>query len=248
MHVSDLIRRRREVWRPRHFAGMPRLRDMTSSASLARPSRFRWILAAIRRGDRGADVELKPYDILVIKPIPKWVEPGFIELAGEVRFPRQHPIHQGETLSSVLQRGGGLTDLAFAGGCRIHSRGAQESARRIRLGIVGNPPARRSCSPVARSGHQQRSHQFGRGDREPPPKALAWSDNSVDEPASRYQARRTPRDRSLPRDQRTRGCARRRDSQGRRQAPHPEEEPRDQRFWARCKVRTLARILGGSHP
>jgi protein involved in polysaccharide export with SLBB domain len=73
-------------------------------------------LAAIRRGDPGADFTLNPYDVLVIKPIPKWVEPGTIELAGEVRFPGKYPIHQGETLSSVLHRAGGLTDLAFADG------------------------------------------------------------------------------------------------------------------------------------
>lgn len=73
-------------------------------------------LAAIRSGSVGADVQLQPYDVLVIKPIPKWVEPGTIELAGEVRFPGKYPIHQGETLSSVLHRAGGLTDLAFADG------------------------------------------------------------------------------------------------------------------------------------
>ena len=73
-------------------------------------------LAAIRRGDSGADVLLQPYDILVIKPIPQWVEPGTIEVAGEVRFPGKYPIHQGETLSAVLGRAGGLTNLAFAEG------------------------------------------------------------------------------------------------------------------------------------
>jgi protein involved in polysaccharide export with SLBB domain len=73
-------------------------------------------LAAIRRGDAGADLQLQPYDVLVIKPIPQWVEPGSIELAGEVRFPGKYPIHQGETLFSVLQRAGGFTDLAFPEG------------------------------------------------------------------------------------------------------------------------------------
>jgi polysaccharide export outer membrane protein len=73
-------------------------------------------LAAIRRGDPGADIALHPYDVLVIKPIPKWVEPGTIEIAGEVRFPGKYPIHQGETMSSVLRRAGGLTDFAFADG------------------------------------------------------------------------------------------------------------------------------------
>ena len=37
-------------------------------------------------------------------------------VAGEVRFPGKYPIHQGETLHSVLQRAGGFTDTAFPEG------------------------------------------------------------------------------------------------------------------------------------
>jgi polysaccharide biosynthesis/export protein len=73
-------------------------------------------LAAIWRGEAGADVALMPYDILVVKPVPQWMEPGIIELGGEVRFPGKYPIHQGETLSSVLQRAGGFTPSAFPEG------------------------------------------------------------------------------------------------------------------------------------
>jgi polysaccharide biosynthesis/export protein len=73
-------------------------------------------LAAIRRGDAGADVQLKPYDVLVVKVTPQWERPGTIELAGEVRFPGKYPIRRGETLSSVLHRAGGFTDLAFDDG------------------------------------------------------------------------------------------------------------------------------------
>src|SRR5271155_394406 len=42
-----------------------------------------------------------------------WKEPGTIQVAGEVRFPGTYPIHQGETLYSVLQRVGGFNDGAF---------------------------------------------------------------------------------------------------------------------------------------
>ena len=70
-------------------------------------------LDAIRRGDPGADLQLKPYDILVIKRTPQWDEPGTILLSGEIRYPGRYPIHRGETLLSVLQRAGGVTDLAF---------------------------------------------------------------------------------------------------------------------------------------
>jgi protein involved in polysaccharide export with SLBB domain len=45
-----------------------------------------------------------------------WMEPGFIEVAGEVRFPGKYPIHQGETLHSVLVRAGGFDDVAFPEG------------------------------------------------------------------------------------------------------------------------------------
>jgi len=58
----------------------------------------------------------KPYDVLLIKVTPQWEEPGNIILAGEVRFPGKYPIHRGETLSSVLRRAGGFTDLAFIEG------------------------------------------------------------------------------------------------------------------------------------
>ena len=74
-------------------------------------------LAAIRRGDTvRRPVCCSPTISLVIKPIPLWDEPGTIELAGEVRFPGKYPIHQGETLHSVLLRAGGLTDFAFPDG------------------------------------------------------------------------------------------------------------------------------------
>ena len=35
---------------------------------------------------------------------------------GEVGFPGKYPIHQGETLHSVLERAGGFTDVAFPEG------------------------------------------------------------------------------------------------------------------------------------
>jgi polysaccharide export outer membrane protein len=73
-------------------------------------------LAAIRHGDSHADLQLKPFDVLIIKITPQWEDPGNIVLEGEVRFPGTYPIHRGETLYSVLQRAGGFTDLAFGEG------------------------------------------------------------------------------------------------------------------------------------
>jgi protein involved in polysaccharide export with SLBB domain len=116
MHVSDLIRAGGSL-EDAAFGGEAELSRYEVVDGDARRTELITVnLAAIRRGDLGADLMLKPYDILVIKPIPKWVEPGTIEVAGEVRFPGKYPIHQGETISSVLQRAGGLTELAFADG------------------------------------------------------------------------------------------------------------------------------------
>ncbi len=116
MRVSDLIRAGGSL-EDSAFRGEAEItRYEVHSGDARRTELIPVDLAAIRRGDAGADVQLKPYDVLVIKPIPQWVEPGSIELAGEVRFPGKYPIHQGETLSSVLQRAGGFTDLAFPEG------------------------------------------------------------------------------------------------------------------------------------
>ena len=77
-------------------------------------------LAAIRRGDAGANPVLLPYDLLVIKKTPQWDPSGNIILTGEVRFPGTYPIQRGETLASALRRAGGLTDLAFPEIGRAH--------------------------------------------------------------------------------------------------------------------------------
>jgi protein involved in polysaccharide export with SLBB domain len=94
-------------------------------------------LAAIWRGTPGADLPLKPYDVLVIKPIPMWMEPGTIEVAGEVRFPGKYPIHQGETLYSVLQRAGGFTDIAFPEGA-VFIRDELKQREKEQLELLAN--------------------------------------------------------------------------------------------------------------
>ena len=94
-------------------------------------------LAAIRKGDPMANVQLRPYDVLVIKPVPQWDEPGTIEVAGEVRFPGKYPIHRGETLSSVLHRAGGFTDLAFADGT-IFIREELKKREKEEIGVLSD--------------------------------------------------------------------------------------------------------------
>ena len=73
-------------------------------------------LASILAGDAALDRPLRPYDVLQIKETPDWREQQFVSLLGEVRFPGTYSIRKSETLSSVIQRAGGLTDVAFARG------------------------------------------------------------------------------------------------------------------------------------
>ncbi|CAK0769698.1 polysaccharide biosynthesis/export protein [Gammaproteobacteria bacterium] len=73
-------------------------------------------LAAILNGNQNADILLKPYDRLAIRPIPKWGEQETVEVKGEVNFPGIYSISRGETLSSLLRRAGGLTANAFPQG------------------------------------------------------------------------------------------------------------------------------------
>jgi protein involved in polysaccharide export with SLBB domain len=73
-------------------------------------------LAAVLRGDAAANIVLKPYDALNIKELPQWRELEIVTIEGEVRFPGVYPIQRGETMRSVLQRAGGLSDLAFSKG------------------------------------------------------------------------------------------------------------------------------------
>jgi len=68
------------------------------------------------RGDPAANVRLEPYDVLSIKEVSQWANQESITLRGEVRFPGTYTIKPGETLKSVVERAGGLTQYAFPQG------------------------------------------------------------------------------------------------------------------------------------
>jgi polysaccharide export outer membrane protein len=116
MHISDLIRAGGSLEDAAYRGQAELTRYAVVDGNARRTELITVDLAAIRAGDLRADLILRPYDTLVIKPIPSWMEPGTIEVAGEVRFPGKYPIHQGETLHSVMVRAGGFTETAFPEG------------------------------------------------------------------------------------------------------------------------------------
>jgi polysaccharide export outer membrane protein len=116
MHVSDLIRAGGSLEDAAYGGAAELTRYEIVDGKERQTALIAVDLSAIRRGEPTADLQLKPYDVLIIKVTPQWESPGSIVLAGEVRFPGKYPIHRGETLYSVLQRAGGFTDLAFGDG------------------------------------------------------------------------------------------------------------------------------------
>lgn len=81
-------------------------------------------------GDPAANIPLQPFDYLVIKEVPLWASQEEVEIRGEVKFPGRYPIHRGETLRSVMQRAGGVTDLAFVPGSVFTRVELQERERK----------------------------------------------------------------------------------------------------------------------
>jgi protein involved in polysaccharide export with SLBB domain len=137
MRVSDLIRAGGSLDDAAYRGEAELTRYAVENGDIRRTEFINVNLAAIRSGDLKADVVLKPYDTLVIKSIPMWMEPGTIEVAGEVRFPGNYPIHQGETLHSVLVRAGGFTDVAFPFGA-VFIREGLKVREKEQLEILSN--------------------------------------------------------------------------------------------------------------
>ena len=73
--------------------------------------------AAVDGSDPGADVALKPGDILAVHQITNWSDIGeSVTILGEVKYPGSYGFHDGERLSSVLRRAGGILPTAYAMG------------------------------------------------------------------------------------------------------------------------------------
>ena len=59
---------------------------------------------------------LQSRDIVTVREIPDWDRRDRVEIQGEVTFPGVYVIAPGETISQVVERAGGLTNLAYPSG------------------------------------------------------------------------------------------------------------------------------------
>ena len=71
-------------------------------------------------GSGAPEVPLQPFDNVLILPQPEFELPRTVDVAGQVRFPGSYTLTTGkERLADVIDRAGGLTSLAYAGGVRF---------------------------------------------------------------------------------------------------------------------------------
>jgi protein involved in polysaccharide export with SLBB domain len=93
--------------------------------------------AAVNGSNPGADVSLKPGDILTIHQITGWNDIGeSVTIIGQVRFPGTYGFQEGERLSSVLRRAGGFRDTAYPSGAVLARDQVRELEQQSRQQLI----------------------------------------------------------------------------------------------------------------
>jgi protein involved in polysaccharide export with SLBB domain len=112
--------------------------------------------AAVAGTDPGADVGLKPGDILTIHQITGWNDIGeSVTITGQVRFPGTYGFQEGERLSSVLRRAGGFRETAYPAGAvlvRDQVRELEQKSREELIRQIETSSASARLSPNLGSG------------------------------------------------------------------------------------------------
>ncbi|MGE4658184.1 MAG: SLBB domain-containing protein, partial [Gammaproteobacteria bacterium] len=116
MRITDLIRASGGLLESSYLLNLEIVRYETPDNVIRESRILSASLANILDGDLSEDLFLQPYDTVSIRRVPDWGTDLRVELEGEVRFPGTYAIRVGETLSSILQRAGGITDQGFAEG------------------------------------------------------------------------------------------------------------------------------------
>lgn len=130
MRVSDLLRAGGNL-DPSAFGGMAELtRYVVGPDGTRRTELINIDLSAVRGGSTEADIPLQPFDSLMVKETPDWMDQATVTIRGEVRFPGTYTIRKGETLRQVIERAGGLTSLAFPEGGAFTRRDLRELEQR----------------------------------------------------------------------------------------------------------------------
>ncbi|MEM8682867.1 MAG: SLBB domain-containing protein [Pseudomonadota bacterium] len=116
MRISDLLRAGGALLEEAYALGAELTRYSVDNGSIRQAEVVNVNLERVLRGELGADLLLLPHDHLSITRIAEWESTWSVRLEGEVTFPGEYRIRRGETLQSVLERAGGLTEAAFPEG------------------------------------------------------------------------------------------------------------------------------------
>jgi polysaccharide biosynthesis/export protein len=130
MRVSDLLRAGGSLDEAAYGGQAELTRYQIGDGEARQAELIKIDLRRVLAGDAAANLELQPFDYLMIKEVPLWASQEQVEIRGEVKFPGRYPIHRGETLRSVMERAGGLTDLAFAAGAVFTREELQEREKK----------------------------------------------------------------------------------------------------------------------
>ena len=116
MTVKDLIFKAGSTRESAYLGDAEITSLVVDEAQMARLDRKTINLGKALAGDPAHNVALLPYDRLQVKRIPDWHEAKFASIGGEVVFPGRYSIKKGERLSSLIERAGGYSDLAYTRG------------------------------------------------------------------------------------------------------------------------------------
>ncbi|MGH9596732.1 MAG: SLBB domain-containing protein [Edaphobacter sp.] len=112
--------------------------------------------AAVAGTAPSVDVPLKMGDVLTIHQITGWNEIGqAVTIQGQVRFPGSYGFQEGERLSSVLRRAGGMRDTAYPEGAvliREQVRELEEKSRQELIQQIQTNSAAARLGPALGSG------------------------------------------------------------------------------------------------
>jgi protein involved in polysaccharide export with SLBB domain len=111
------------------------------------------------RSDEFDTVPLKPGDILTIHQLSGWNDIGAsVILEGEVTYPGSYGLQEGERLSSVLRRAGGMRDTAYTAGAvliRTQVKELEEKTKTELIRQIETTSASAHLAPSLGSGQEQ---------------------------------------------------------------------------------------------
>ncbi len=131
--------------------------DVNNGNSLVEDLSTIRIGAAVSGSDPHADVSLKPGDILAVHQITHWNDIGeSVSIKGQVGFPGSYGFTDGEHLSSVLRRAGGLLPTAYPIGAvltRVQVRDLEQKSREELIRQIETNSASARLSPSLAGGN-----------------------------------------------------------------------------------------------